>query len=545
MQPDFQVIFKDENLVDQKLQVAPLQRALFQNVAEQVDGGLGHAIDLNDGVALVAQQVDLMVDAVDLLLEVCFHLVIQRLDGGFLLGLFHDLPDALALGDLQLLGKIGQHRRQIARGLFGFCHLFGLAFQLPVELFQHLGGAVHQLLHIAFQQLVQPINPDMVAGAALEPTPVIRPAGVSRCYVAAAHGEHGTSAVAALQEAGVHIVVDLHTAIVVPAALFPQGAGDGEGAVVDDGLMVVLNDDVLVVVAPYILAVDLGAGVLALTERANVEIVVENPLHRSDGPCVFGLPLRLLARRLLAHPLGHARRGNALVGKIVGDFFVAPTGVAVKVEDLPDGGCLGGDDLKVLVLGDEIAVGRGAEPAPLLLPPLHNAAHLAGGVRDRHFVHKELKLDFQPVVVIGEVHAVPDGDDAHTRVAQILQFYKTARVAAGEAREILDDENVVLVAHQPPAHLLIPLALLERVPRAVAVFKKRQRAAGEVGFYIVLDDGLLVLNRDVLLILLIIHRNTGIARNVKCFNHGHSPLRYFSVCRSNSEMYSASCFLRN
>ena len=96
------------------------------------------------------------------------------------------------------------------------------------------------------------------------------------------------------------------------------------------------------------------------------------------------------------------------------------------------------------------------------------------------------------------------------------------------------------MAHQPPAHLLIALALLERVAGAVAVFKKRQRAAGEVGFYIVLDDGLLVLDGDVLLLLLIIHRNTGIARDVKAFNHvGSPPFRYFAISRSKSEMYAA------
>ena len=121
------MIFKDEDLVDQQLQIIPFQLVLFQNVAEHVDGGLCHAVDLNDGVALVAQQVDLVVDAVDLLLQVCFHLVIQRLDGGFLLRLFHDLPDALALRDLQLLGEIGQHRRQIVGGLLRFRHLLGLA----------------------------------------------------------------------------------------------------------------------------------------------------------------------------------------------------------------------------------------------------------------------------------------------------------------------------------------------------------------------------------------------------------------------------------
>ena len=41
------------------------------------------------------------------------------------------------------------------------------------------------------------------------------------------------------------------------------------------------------------------------------------------------------------------------------------------------------------------------------------------------------------------------------------------------------------------AHLLIALALLKGVAGAVAVFKKCQRAAGEVGFYIVLDLSLI------------------------------------------------------
>ena len=513
------MIFIDENLVNQQLQIVPLQLVLFQNVAEHVDGGLGHAIDLNDGVALVAQQVDLVVDAVDLLLEVCFHLIIQRLDGCFLLGLFHNLPDALALRHLQFFGEVGQHLGEIVRRLLRFRHLLGLALQLLVELRQHGGRAVRQFADVAFQQLVQLINADMVAGAALETAPVIRSAGVGGGEVRAAHGEQRTAAVAALQKAGVHVVVDLHAAIVAAAALFPQGAGDGEGAVVDDGLMVVFNDDMLIVVALDLLAVDLGAGVLALPERADVEIVVENALHRGDGPRVFGLPLGFLARRLLAHPLGHARRGNTLIGEIVGDFLVAPTGVAVEVENPADGLGLRGDDLKLLVLGDEIAVGRGADPFAVVLPPLHNAAHLAGGVRDGHFVHKELELDLQPVVVIGEVDAVADGDDAHARVAQVFQLHEAARVAAGKTGKVLDDENVVFVAHQPPAQLLIALALLKRVAGAVTVFKKRQRAAGKVGFYIVLDDGLLVLNRDVLLILLIIHGNAGIARDVKCFDH--------------------------
>ena len=226
----------------------------------------------------------------------------------------------------------------------------------------------------------------MVARAAFQSTTVIRPAGVGGRQIAPAHGKHRTAAVAALQKAGIHVVIDLDAAIVITAALFPQSDGDGEGAVVDDGLMVVLDDDVLIVVALDLLAVDLGAGILALPERADIKIVVQNALHRGNGPGVFGFPFRFLARRLLAHPLGHARRGNALIGEIVGDFLVAPTGVAVEVKNPADGLGFRGDDLKLLVLGYEIAVGCGADPLAVVLPPLDDVAHLAGGVRDRHFV---------------------------------------------------------------------------------------------------------------------------------------------------------------
>lgn len=114
---------------------------------------------------------------------------------------FHDLPDTLALCHLQFLGEIGQHRRQIARGLLRFRHLIVLPLQLLVELLQHFGGVFCQLADIAFQQLIQLVHPDMVAGAALEPPAMIGSAGVGGGQVAAAHGEQRTAAVAALQEA--------------------------------------------------------------------------------------------------------------------------------------------------------------------------------------------------------------------------------------------------------------------------------------------------------------------------------------------------------
>ena len=52
LQPDFQMILKDRDPVDEQLQVVPLQLVLFLNGAEDVDGGLGCAVQLNDAIAI-------------------------------------------------------------------------------------------------------------------------------------------------------------------------------------------------------------------------------------------------------------------------------------------------------------------------------------------------------------------------------------------------------------------------------------------------------------------------------------------------------------
>ncbi len=43
-----------------------------------------------------------------------------------------------------------------------------------------------------------------------------------------------------------------------------------------------------------------------------------------------------------------------------------------------------------------------AEPLTVRLPPFDDVSHLAGGVRNGHFVDEKLELNFQPVVVIGD-----------------------------------------------------------------------------------------------------------------------------------------------
>lgn len=64
-------------------------------------------------------------------------------------------------------------------------------------------------------------------------------------------------------------------------------------------------------------------------------------------------------------------------------------------------------------------------------------------------------------------------------VAQVLQLHEAPAVPARKARKVLDDQQVQLVRHEQPAHPLVPLALLKRIARAVAVLEKVQLAAGK------------------------------------------------------------------
>ena len=86
-----------------------------------------------------------------------------------------------------------------------------------------------------------------------------------------------------------------------------------------------------------------------------------------------------------------------------------------------------------------------------------HGAHLLAGVGDRHLVDEKLELDLQPVIVVGEVNVISDGDDPNPCVPQILQLHQTLAVAPGKTGEILDNEDVVAVGHEPPPHSLVAL----------------------------------------------------------------------------------------
>ena len=164
----------------------------------------------------------------------------------------------------------------------------------------------------------------MVARAPLETTPVIRSAGIGGSQIAPAHREHWAAAVAADEKPRVHVVVDLDPAIVVCRAAFAQRAHGRKRAVVDDLLMVVLKDAVLALVQLSVAAVDFHAREFSLPQRADIKIVVENPLHRDDRPRRFRLAADGLSRGGAALTFGHPRRGHVVVRQIIGDFLVAP-----------------------------------------------------------------------------------------------------------------------------------------------------------------------------------------------------------------------------
>ena len=478
-----------------------------------------------------------MADALDSLLQVLLQLVVGLLQELLLVRVLHQIPDALPLGNLQLLLELLQYLRQVVRALLGPGHVLLLMGQVLVEPLEHVLGVVHHLLDVAFQKLVQLVRADVVGGAAGASPPVVGAAGVSAPQVAAAHGEHGGPAVPAHQETGVHVVVLLHPPVVGGGALLPKRPGGSKGTVVDDALVVVFDDDLLVHIPAHIPAVDLLSGVLPLPQGADVEVVVQDALDRHNGPGGLHRPLIVLPGGLLPIPLRHARGGDTLVREVVGDLLIAPPLVVVEAEDGAHHIRLGGDYFELLPLVDDVAVGGGTDPFSIRLPSLDDVFHLFAGVGDGHLVDEKLELDLQPVVVVGKVDAVPDGDDSHPRVPQILQLHQPPAVSAGEPGEVLHHQNVILVGHQPLPHGLIALPLLECVAGAVPVLIEGKGAAGEFLPDKILDDGLLVFDGHIVPVQLVVHRNSAIAGDVKSLGHVPlPPFRYCSIARSKSEM---------
>ena len=87
--------------------------------------------------------------------------------------------------------------------------------------------------------------------------------------------------------------------------------------------------------------------------------------------------------------------------------------------------------------------------------------------------------------------------------------------------------------------------LLKGIAGTIPILIKGQAASRKSAVHKIPDDSLLVFDRHIVAIQFLVHRNARVARYGKAFDHSLSPFRYAAICRSNSEMYSASCFLRN
>ena len=102
------MILIDPDFFDHQIQVIAVERRLFQNVVKYIHCRFRHAVDADDGIALVAGKFDLVLDARDTLRQLRFQLVVGFLQKCFLLRVLHDVADALALRGLQLLLLVKQ-----------------------------------------------------------------------------------------------------------------------------------------------------------------------------------------------------------------------------------------------------------------------------------------------------------------------------------------------------------------------------------------------------------------------------------------------------
>lgn len=372
---DVHMILEDADFADEKVQIVPVELVLLDDVIKDVQHRFCGAVHANDRVALIPREVDLVLQALNLPQQLLLRDVVNVVENLLLLRVLEEIPGALPLEDLELLLQAREHGLQILGAALGLGDVLILPADLGVQSVEHLGGIVPREADVVFHERVERLHADVVAGAGLEPAPVIFAAAVGVLEVGAAHSEHGAAAVAALEEARVNVVVLLRAAVVHRAAAGAQLAHGGEGAVVDDRLVVVFDHDVLARVAGHVLAVDLLAGVLALAQRADIKVVVEDALNRLDRPRGLDPALRFLALGLAAELLGHARRRDALLREVVRDLLVAPA-VEVAREDLPDNVRLRGHDLKLLLRCHDISVGRGADPLAVLLLAVHDGADL-------------------------------------------------------------------------------------------------------------------------------------------------------------------------
>ena len=97
---DFNVILVYGDFFDDQLQIHLVQLVLGQDLVENVQRRTGDAVDLDDRVALVGGQLNLVLEAADLGLQLGLQLVIGLFQQFLFLRVLHHVPHPLALGGL-------------------------------------------------------------------------------------------------------------------------------------------------------------------------------------------------------------------------------------------------------------------------------------------------------------------------------------------------------------------------------------------------------------------------------------------------------------
>ena len=99
------------------------------------------------------------------------------------------------------------------------------------------------------------------------------------------------------------MVALLYASIVVSTPLCSLCPGDGEGAIVQDGLVVVLKDKVFFFLLFYISTVDFFSSVFALPKSSDIKIIVQDTLYCGDAPSGFYLSVIFFTGGLLSASL--------------------------------------------------------------------------------------------------------------------------------------------------------------------------------------------------------------------------------------------------
>ncbi|MPM46084.1 hypothetical protein SDC9_92780 [bioreactor metagenome] len=150
--------------------------------------------------------------------------------------------------------------------------------------------------------------------------------------------------------------------------------------------MMVFKHQLLRDIPLHVGAIDLLAGVLSLTQRSNIKIVVQNPLNGRNTPSGLDLAAELPSGSLLAAALRHPGRGDAQTCQVVCNLHIAPS-VDITGKDLADNIGFCGYDFKRLLFVDHLTIRSRTDPFAVFLPPFDDGFNFFARICNRHFIN--------------------------------------------------------------------------------------------------------------------------------------------------------------